>query len=316
MRISFSLLLTIALSVAWIFSTEDARAQQPTNSTEAAAHLVVTVEPKHGSSAPEIRKEDVMVYEGHDRDQVVDWIPLQGDRAGLQLFILIDDESGMSIGSQLDDIRKFIGSQPPSTKIGVAYMQNGIARVAQDPTGDHAQAAKALRLPMSSGGVNASPYFSLSDLVKKWPTTDERRAVLMISDGIDRYYGTGDLQDPYLDAAIDDAGKAGITVSAIYTPGAGHFAHSYWQSYWGQIYLSELADKTGGEAYYIGFTGAPVSFAPYLETLQKRLQNQYLLSFRPKPEKKAGWRQIRLQSEITGVDLISAGRVWVQAEEK
>jgi len=40
------------------------------------------------------------------------------------------------------------------------------------------------------------------------------------------------------------------------------------------------------------------------------------LSFVPKPEKKAEWRQIRLQSEIADVDLISAGRVWVSAEEK
>ena len=69
-----------------------------------------------------------------------------------------------------------------------------------------------------------------------------------------RYYGTGDLQDPYLEQAIDDAQRAGILVSAIYTPGVGHFAHSYWQTYWGQIYLSQMADKTGGEAYYIGFT--------------------------------------------------------------
>ena len=316
MRSSVALLLSMVASSAWIFSAQSACAQQTGTSAENTAHIIVTVEPKHGSNTPEIRKEDVMVYERHDRDQVVDWIPLQGDRAGLQLFILIDDESGMSLGSQLDDIRKFIDAQPPSTMVGVAYMQNGIARVEQNPTNDHAQAAKALRLPMGVSGANASPYFSLSDLVKKWPATNERRAVLMISDGIDRYYGTGDLQDPYLDAAIDEAGKAGIIVSAIYTPGVGHFAHSYWQSYWGQIYLSELADKTGGEAFYIGFTGAPVSFAPYLQTLQTRLEHQYLLSFVPKPEKKAGWRQIRLQSEISGVDLISAGRVWVTAEAK
>jgi len=290
--------------------------QQPSTSAEGSAHIVVTVEPKHGANAPVIHKEDVMVYEGRDRDQVVDWIPLQGDRAGLQLFILIDDGSGVSLGSQLEDIRQFINSQPPSTKIGIAYMQNGIARVAQDLTNDHAAAGKALRLPMGAAGANASPYFSLSDLVKKWPATNERRSVLVVSDGIDRYYGTGNLDDPYLQAAIDDAVKAGISVSAIYTPGVGHYAHSYWQNYWGQIYLSELADKTGGEAYYIGFTGAPVSFAPYLENLGRRLGNQYLLTFVPKPEKKAGWRQIRLQSEIADVDLISAGRVWVAAEEK
>jgi hypothetical protein len=271
----------------------------------------VTVEPKHGSNVPVITRDDVMVHQGKDRDQVTDWTPAQGDRAALELFILIDDDANTSLGSQLEDIRQFINAQPSTTKIGVAYMQNGIARVAQEPTSDHAQAAKALRLPMGAGGANASPYFSLSDLVKKWPTGAERREVLMVSDGIDRYYGEGDLEDPYLQAALDDAGKAGIVVSAIYTPGVGHYGHSYWQNYWGQIYLSQLADKTGGEAYYIGFTGAPVTFAPYLDDVARRLAHQYFLGFLAKPEKKSGWQQIRLSTEIPNVDLVSAGRVYV-----
>jgi hypothetical protein len=296
-------------------SLAGAWAQQAPSAGGVPAHIVVTAEPKHGANVPVIKKEDVMVYEGHDRDTVTDWVPLQGDRAGLELFILIDDESGISLGSQLEDLKQFINSQPPTTKVGLAYMQNGIARVAQNPTTDHAQAAKALRLPMGMAGADASPYFSLSDLVKRWPESNERRAVLMVSDGIDRYYGTGDIQDPYLEAAIDDAGKAGITVSAIYTPGVGHFAHSYWQNYWGQLYLSELAEKTGGEAYYIGFTGAPVSFTPYLEQLNRRLQNQYLLEFLAKPPKKAGWAQIRIRTEVPDVDLISARRVWVSPEQ-
>ncbi len=296
-------------------ATGIASAQQAPSAGGVPAHIVVTAEPKHGSNVPVIKKDDVMVYEGHDRDTVTDWIPLQGDRAGLELFILIDDESGISLGTQLEELKQFINSQPATTKVGVAYMQNGIARISQNPTSDHAQAAKALRLPMGMAGADASPYFSLSDLVKRWPETNERREVLMVSDGIDRYYGAGDIQDPYLEAAIDEADKAGIIVSAIYTPGAGHFAHSYWQSYWGQIYLSELAEKTGGEAYYIGFTGAPVSFTPYLEQLNRRLQNQYLLEFLAKPPKKAGWAQIRIRTEVPDVDLISARRVWVSPEQ-
>jgi len=289
-------------------------AQETAGAGGIPAHVVVTVEPKHGSNAPAVTREDVMVFEGHDRDTVTDWIPFKGDRAGLELFILIDDDSSTNLGSQIEDIRKFINAQPASTKIGVAYMQNGIGRVLQDPTSDHAQAAKVLRLPMGSSGANASPYFSLEDLIKKWPPSNERREILMISDGIDREYGGGDINNPYLQAAIDEAGKAGILVSAIYTPGVGHFAHSYWQNYWGQLYLSELAEKTGGEAYYIGFSGSPVTFTPYLEDLGRRLQNQYLLGFLAKPGKKAAWRQIRLKTEVSNVDLISAGRVWISAE--
>jgi len=137
----------------------------------------------------------------------------------------------------------------------------------------------------------------------------------MVSDGIDRYYGSGDLEDPYLTEAIDNAVRAGIVVSAIYTPGVGHFGHSYWQTYWGQIYLSQLAEMTGGEAYYIGFTGAPVSFSPYLDELQHRLTHQYWLTFLAKPPKKAGWQKVRLATEVPNVDLISAGRVYLPAAQ-
>lgn len=303
--------LTLFVFLFALASLECAAAQQAPSAVGIPVHILVTVEPKHGSNAPVITRDDVMVHQGKDRDQVTDWTPAQGDRAALELFILIDDDANTSLGSQLEDIRQFINAQPSTTKIGVAYMQNGIARVAQEPTGDHAQAAKALRLPMGAGGANASPYFSLSDLVKKWPTGAERREVLMVSDGIDRYYGEGDPEDPYLQGALDDAGKAGIVVSAIYTPGVGHYGHSHWQNYWGQIYLSQLADKTGGEAYYIGFTGAPVTFAPYLDDVARRLAHQYFLGFLAKPEKKSGWQQIRLSTEIPNVDLVSAGRVYV-----
>lgn len=297
-----------------LFLVGVASGQEPGAGNGVPAHLLVTVEPHHGSDVPAISQEDVKVYEGHDRDKVTDWIPATGDRAALELVILLDDGSSSSgLGPQLEDLRKFINAQPATTKIGVAYMRDGTAMMAQDPTDDHAQAAKKLRLPLGESGVNASPYFALSDLIKRWPATPARREVLMVTDGIDRYYGSGDLQDPYVQEAIDDAGRAGVIVSAIYNPGAGHFGHSHWQTYWGQIYLSELADKTGGEAYYIGFDGPAVSFSPFLEDVERRLGHQYFLIFLAKAPKKSGWRQVRLSTEVPNADLVSAGRVWVSA---
>jgi len=61
-------------------------------------------------------------------------------------------------------------------------------------------------------------------------------------------------------------------------------------------------------------TGAPVSFAPFLEQFARRLQHQYLLTFIPQPQKKSGWQTVRLTTEIANVDLVSAGRVYVPAE--
>jgi len=281
--------------------------------TGVPTHLLVTVEARRGKDVPDVTRNDVMVYEGRDRDPVTDWVPAQGDHAALELFILLDDGSGMNLGTQLDTLHKFITAQPASTLIGVAYMQNGIAKVEQNPTNDHALAAKALRLPRGIGGINASPYFSLSDLIKRWPESSARREVLLVTDGVDRYYGGGDSQDPYLDAAISEAQRAGIVVFAIYTPGAGHFGHSYWPNYWGQIYLSRVADETGGESYYIGFTGAPVSFDPYLEDMSRHLDHQYWLTFLAKPPKKSGFQRIKVSTEVSNAELVAAKSVYVAA---
>src|ERR1700722_13507519 len=207
-------------------------AQQAPVANGASVKMVVTVEAHHGSEVPVLDAKDVMVHEGKERDQVIDWVPAQGEHAGLELFILIDDSSGQSVGGQLNDIRKFIEGQPSSALIGIAYMQNGVARVEQNLTNDHALAEKALRLPMGSAGGNASPSFALSDLMKRWPESNNRLEALIVSDGIDHIYGSGDLQDPYLTATIEDAQRTGVVVSAIYSPGAGHVGHSYWQTYW------------------------------------------------------------------------------------
>ena len=164
------LVMTVIGWMVLVYGFGTVSAQEPA-AGGVSAHLLVTVEPRHGSNVPVINREDVMVYEGHDRDTVTEWVPAQGDRAALELFILLDDGSSTSLGSQLEDIRQFVNAQPATTKIGVAYMQDGTAHVEQDLTSDHAQAAKALRLPRGIGGANGSPYFSLSDLVKRWPAS-------------------------------------------------------------------------------------------------------------------------------------------------
>ena len=285
---------------------------QQSTANGAPVHMVVTVEAKHGNTPPEITQQDVMVYQGKTRDQVTDWIPAKGDHAALDFFVLIDDGTSVSLGSQLEDMKQFIEHQPPTTRIGVAYMQNGVAQVVQNLTSDHAQAAKSVRLPQGILGADSSPYFSLQDLIKRWPQSTARREVCMITDGVD-WFGGSQPNDPYVSTAIEDAQKAGLIVYAIYMPGSGHEAHSYWRWYWGQYYLSQIADETGGESYYIGFTGAPVSFAPYFDTISHRLDNQYVLGFVPKPQKKAGLQSVRLRTEVPNAELTSASQVYVPA---
>jgi hypothetical protein len=304
--------LTLVAIAGLLASVQLAAAQESASATGPAANLVVTVEARHGSNIPDVTRDDVMVYEGRDRDRVTGWLPLQGDHAGLEFFIMLDDSSNVTLGSQLEDIRQFINAQPPTTKIGVAYMANGIAQVVQNLTSDHALTAKALRLPFGNPGASASPYFSLGDLIKRWPAGDERREVLMITDGIDRYWGSGP-DNAYVDTVIEQAQRAGVIVYSIYTPGVGHFGHSYWRTYWGQNYLSQLSDETGGESYYLMGPAPPVSFAPYMEDITRKLNHQYLLTFMAKAQKKAGMQRVKVHTEVPNAELVSADRVYVPA---
>jgi hypothetical protein len=290
-------------------------AQPAPNTSGTPVHMIVTVEPRKGSEVSVVNREDVMVYERKNRDQVTDWIPAQGDHAGLEFFVLIDDGASSALDTQLGDIKKFIVTLPATAQVGVAYMQNGTARIEQNLTSDHDLAAKAVRLPLGYFGANASPYFSLSDLVKRWQPNGNRHEVIMITNGSDPYYGTGDTEDPYLSAAIEDSQRAGILVSAIYAPGAGHFGHSYWLNYWGQIYLAKLTEETGGEGYYIGFVGAAPDFSPYLKDAAERLNHQYFLTFLAQPQKKSGLQPVKLRTELHNVDLVSAHEVYVPAEQ-
>ena len=310
MRQPHIIIIAGALLAVTALASSQVVAQQA-SSTGVPAHMAVTVEPRHGSNVPVINREDVMAYRGRDRAKVTDWLPLQAEHAGLQLFILIDDAANTSLGSQLEDIRQFINTQPSSAAIGVAYMRNGTADILQNLTNDHAQAAKALRLPLGDAGASGSPYFSLVDLIKRWPESPVRREILLLSDGIDRFGGSGP-SNPYVDSAIEDAQRAGVIIFSIYTPGTGHFGHSFWRMNWGQNYLSQVSDETGGESYYLGF-GAPVSLAPYLDDLTHRLTRQYLLTFLAKPEKKAGLQQVKLRTEVPNAELVAADRVYVPA---
>jgi hypothetical protein len=114
--------------------------------------------------------------------------------------------------------------------------------------------------------------------------------------------------NPYADAAIEDAQRAGVVVYAIYTPGIGHAGHSFWRETLGQNHLAQLAEETGAEAYVMGF-GPPVSFAPYLDDLAAHLSHQYLLTFLAKPSKKASLQSVKVRTELPGVELLAPSRV-------
>lgn len=74
-----------------------------------------------------------------------------------------------------------------------------------------------------------------------------------------------------------------------------------------------MSDQTGGESFYLG-TQNPVSFKPYLDDVQRALDNQYLLEFEAISGKRSGLQSVNLSTEVAGVELDSADSVWVEAK--
>jgi hypothetical protein len=267
---------------------------------------VVTAEGRHGAAPGTVSKDDVQVRLDQKPASVQDWIPLSGDQGALQLYIVIDDGEDADLANQYSALRDFMKQQPPDAHIGLAYLQNGAARIAVPVAEDRDRVSKALRVPLGEPGISASPYMGVSDLIKKWPAANARREI--------DPWSSPDPQNPYLEKAISDAQRAGIIVHTIYFPEGGHLGHSLWRANWGQTYLSELSDQTGGEFYWLGLS-TPVSLTPYLNDLSQRLRNQYLLTT-SEPQGatrgKEDLEPLHVSSTRSGVSLESPARIEIR----
>ncbi len=222
--------------------------------------------------------------------------------ASAQVAILIDDGLRSSFGNQVEEFAKFINQLPAGTKVLVGYMQNGTIRSAGGFSTNHEEVASQLRLPFSSAGINASPYFCLSEFVKHWPSNEPgSRFVLMITNGVDLYNGSTSVlnqNSPYVQQAQEDAERAGVAVYSIYYGNAGMRRGTLS----GQNYLQQVAEATGGISFYQG-TITPPSLGPYLDEFAKAISESYSLNFMVSSahEKKDTLTQIKVTTTQKGV---------------
>lgn len=275
--------------------------------------MVVTLEPRRGKTIPPIEQQDITVHQGNEKRPVTGLMPLQGEHADMQLMLLIDDSAVSNMNTQIPTLKQLVNSLPTTTEVAIGYMRNGMAQLTANFTKDHAAAANSIRVVMGPGGADVSPYDSLSDAIKKWPENKaERREVIMISSGIEGLGGGYTSQNPYVDKGIEDAQRAGVIVYTIYNPSVGHFGHSFWRMNWGQNFLAQLSDETGGESYFIGFS-SPVTLQPFLDDIRQKEQHQFLLSFEARSEEKAGLQPVRVSVTEKDASAAAADKVFVPA---
>lgn len=274
---------------------------------------VITVLPAHDKEVPaNLTQQDLMLKINGKDSTITSFTPLRGINNRLELVVMMDSGARTSLSTQLGEIRDFVNNLPPDAKVTLAYMENGVARLSGPLTTDHKAALQGLHIPAGFAGEDASPYLCLSNLATQWPSNDRsaRREVVMISDGVD-YYSPGlDLQDPYMEAAITDSVRSGLVVYSVYWENKGRYNRSWVGRTVGQNLLEQVTQATGGNSYWIG-VGNPVSFQPFFRDIQRRLQNQYEVSFTAPLKNKPEVGSLKLKVNGISGKVDAPGEVYV-----
>ncbi len=271
-----------------------------------ATVVTITAVGKKDAAPPNVNKDDAQLTLGKERKPIAAWT--KADR--LYLAVLIDDSLDSSVASQFGELKEFLNSQPATTSVAVFYARNATAMVVQDFTTDHALAAEALRIPLGGTAALSSPYLALQDLMKRWPSTGDRRSILLVSSGIDFFRGDFSTFSPDLDSTIERAQKGNINIWSIYSPSSGHRSRSLFRVNNAQSNLSKLSEETGGETYYLGVS-SPVSFKPYLDEIQLHLKNQYLLAFLGTGGPKGKFTRLRVNTELPEMEFLAPSQVFL-----
>jgi VWFA-related protein len=252
----------------------------------------------------ELQVLDLVVQEDGEPQEILS--ARGADRAPLALAVVLQDDLASSVANELRGLTTLIRGLPAGSRVLVAYLRAGSPQIRQRFTTDLEKAVKGLRIPAGSPfAAPYNPYAALLDVLKRFePLPTGRRAVLLVSDGVDISRGIDSSapgQSLDLTRAIAEAQRRGVAVYSIYSPTALTAGGNFVLSGNGQSSLKRLSEETGGRAYYQG-SGAPVSFDPFLRELGPLLNRQFALTYLSTHPNK-DFHRIKLQSVQTDVHL-------------
>jgi VWFA-related protein len=219
--------------------------------------------------------------------------------APLALAILIQDDLSSSVNLELRRIGEFIRKLPRGSRVMVAYLRGGSVQIRQRFTEDLDKAADSLRIvATSSSGSPSNPYAGVIDTLKRFEALPlGRRALLLISDGLDISQGTGGaapLQSIDLEQAILRAQRGSVAVYSFYSSATLTETGNSSLILNAQGALEKISEETGGRAFFQG-TYSPVSFDPFFSDLTMALNRQFALTYLSTHMKK-GYHRIQVTS--------------------
>lgn len=266
--------------------------------------IPITIRVKGTTPEAELRMVDLAVTEDGE-PQTILHIRAMGSNSPITLAVLIQDDVVSSIANEIKPLAGFIRRLPKGSRVLVGYVRAGSLQVRQKFTTDLERAAQSLRTPL--GSASAAPYNPYVEVIEALRRFDSqpsgRRAILLVSDGLDTSHGvesSSASQSLDLQRAIREAQRRSVAIYAFYAPTVSSSGSSLLSGN-AQGALKRLSDETGGQAFFQG-TGAPVSFDPFIKSLDVALDRQVALTYLSTHPGK-GFHRVDVKSSAPGVEI-------------
>ncbi len=297
-------LIAASFSIALLFANDNTFAQSGDAGSVSARPVTIPVTIRVKGGVPpesELKAVDFTISEDGEPQTILS-IRAMGTNSPINLLVLIQDDVVSSVALEIRPLAEFIRRLPKGSRVSVGYLRAGSLQVRQKFTSDLEKAARSLRRPLGfSSAAPYNPYIELVDALKRFDSQPAgRRAVLMVSDGVDVSRGfDSSFQSVDLDRAISEAQRRAVAVYAFFAPTVA--ANGSNLIPFGQSSLQKLSDQTGGRAFFQGFS-APTSFDPFIRELSAALDRQIALTYLSTHPKK-GFHRIKIVSLTPDVEL-------------
>lgn len=213
----------------------------------------------------------------------------------LHIAVLLQDNLSTSVNLQLEEIKTFVKRLPPDSRVMVAYLRSGTIQITQKFTTDLAKAAGSIRAVTSSAALAPnSPYEGVQEVLDRFDALPTgRRAILMVSDGLD-ISNPSPGQSIELDNAILKAQRRSVAVYSFYSSATLTQNGNSAAILNAQGLLNRLSEETGGRAFFQG-TISPINFEPFFKELNLSLNRQFAVTYLSTHPKK-GYYKVQVTS--------------------
>lgn len=276
------LLFTVFISAAFAQEKEKEKKKQEgkVRTMTIPISIYSKKELKENQAGEFLEAGDIIVKE-NEEDQIILSIRSVSNTP-MSIAVLIQDDLTANANLQLKSIADFIRGLPKGSRVMVAYLRGGSIQVRQKFTEDLEKASKSLRIVTGSAVAASSPYVGVEEALGRFDALPTgRRAVLLVSDGLDTSVGSGNfsaVQSVELDRAILKAQRKSVAVYSFYNAATLTANGNSGLILNAQSALKRLSEDTGGRAFFQG-TISPISFDPFFSDLNKALSRQFALTY-------------------------------------